>query len=424
MTRHRRDPAPLERIRPGLERIQAALSAAGNPEAGYPAIHVAGTNGKGSTSVFAASVCGSLPALRVGLYTSPHLLSPTERIRVDGEPIPAAALDALVERAAAPVDPTTWFERMTFAAFCWFRERKVDLAVLETGLGGRWDATNVCRPAVCAVTTIGIDHVEWLGPTIRGIAAEKAGILKPGVPVVLGRLGRAAGKVVRDRAREMGAPVWQLDRDFGVEPCGAGRFRLRLPGATVERFAPGLAGAHQLDNAAVGCAAAWRYAADRGIPADVFLPAARAGIAAARWPGRLSPLPGRGNRGAWADGAHNPAAARVLARELADPGLLGGRRPVVALWSMLADKHIGGFVRTLAPSIDRWVAYPLRHERAASVDRLAAACTRAGLEVEKAADFAAGWKVARAIAGEGGAVIVCGSLVAVADAYSERVGHI
>ena len=421
MIRHRRNPAPVERILPGLARIQAALAMTGSPEQAFPAIHVAGTNGKGSTSVFAASILGLIPGNRIGLYTSPHLLSPNERIRVDGAPIPAQILDTLLARAEGPL---SWFERMTWAAFRWFNSQKVTLAVLETGLGGRFDATNVCRPSVCAVTTIGIDHVEWLGGTIREIAGEKAGIFKPGVPVILGRLGKVARSVLLGRARDIGAPAWELGRDFGWETVPGGKLVIHLPGMAVGGVRLKVAGAFQNDNASVACAAAWRYASDSAIPLDVFTEAARKGLSDARWPGRLSPLPGRGNRGAWADGAHNIEAAQVLASEISRCGAFGGRKPVVAVWSMLADKNIGGFVRAMSPAIDRWVAYPLQHERAAAMPVLIAAARRNGATVECAEDFDGAWRQARKLAGPGGAVIVCGSLVAVADAYSERVGHI
>jgi dihydrofolate synthase/folylpolyglutamate synthase len=432
MSRHRRDPAPVERIVPGLDRIRAALALTGNPERAFRAIHVAGTNGKGSASVVAASILGRLLGGGVGLYTSPHLLSPSERIRIGGEPIPVPELESLSSRAAAlsaSVEsgtgaPLSWFETMTWAAFSWFGQNGVRLAVLETGLGGRWDATNVCLPSVCAVTSIGIDHVDWLGSTLRAIAAEKAGILKPGVPVVLGRLGAVPRSVIRSKARELGAPVWELGRDFYWEAGRAGTVRFMLPGVEIGGVRLKLKGTFQNDNAAVGCAAAWRHASGEGIPTGVFSTAAREGLSSARWPGRLSALPGRGNRGAWADGAHNPAAARTLALEIVRGEAFGGRKPVVAIWSMLADKNIAGFVRALSPAIDRWVAYPLRHERAASVEMLAAASKKAGVDLSVAPDFGSAWRCARAAAGPGGAVIVCGSLVAVADAYSERVGHI
>jgi dihydrofolate synthase/folylpolyglutamate synthase len=432
MTRHRRDPAPVERIVPGLERIRAALAKTGNPERSFAAVHVAGTNGKGATSAFAASVVSRLHPGPVGLYTSPHLLSPTERIRVDSEPIPARDLDSLLSRSEALSGrveretgaPLSWFEKMTWAAFRWFESRNVAVSILETGLGGRWDATNVCRPAVCAITTIGIDHVDWLGGTIRAIASEKAGILKPGVPVVTGRLGRVAGAVVRARAEALGSERWVLGADFGWEAGRPGTIDLRLPGVSVRGVRLATRGTFQNDNASVGAAAAWRYALGRGVSPGEFSAAAREGLSAARWPGRFSALPGRGNRGAWVDGAHNPEAARVLAGEIAASADFSRRRPVVAIWSMLADKNIGGFVRALSPVVDRWVAFPLVHERAASLPRLVLAARRAGVRVETAGDFGEAWRIAREIAGTGGTVIVCGSLVAVADAYSERVGHI
>ncbi len=421
-----------ERIRPGLERILLALELSGHPESFFRTVHVAGTNGKGSTACFAEAILRRVLPGPVGLYTSPHLVSPVERIRVSGAGIPEAALRRALARAAAlsrsvadaTGEPMSWFEEMTWAACAWFRSRGVPLVVMETGLGGRWDATTACPAEVAVVTNVGIDHTEWLGRSIREIASEKAGIFRPGVPAVIGRLKPAARRVAVRAASDAGCPVWEWGRDFSWSDAGRGRVDIRLPGLSVPGIRIGMAGAFQRDNATVACAAAWRSASGRGVGAGEFAAAAREGLADARWPGRLSRLPGPGNARVWVDGAHNPDAAIALSRELAAMKASGRANRIVALWSMLGDKDLPGFLRALAGAVDAWVAYELNHERAAPLARLLAACGRAGVPVRPAEGFAAAWKAARAEAGRRGIVIVCGSLMAAGDAYRTRVGEV
>jgi dihydrofolate synthase/folylpolyglutamate synthase len=425
-------PGVPEEIRPGLERILAALEMSGHPERAFRILHIAGTNGKGSTASFLEAILRRLPAGPVGMYTSPHLLSPEERIRIDGENIPRGSLRrslrraSALSRAMAPAcgGPLSYFEEMTWAACDWFRRGKARLVVMETGLGGRWDATNACLPEVSVITTVGIDHREWLGGTLREIAAEKAGIFRPGVPVVLGRLVPAARGVVVRKAGEKGAPVWEMGRHFRWEACGDGRVRIHLPGLEVPPSRPGMDGDFQRDNAAVACAAAWRWASARGTPAEDFRRAAGEGIARARWPGRFAPLPGRKNRGAWTDGAHNPQAAGALARELWKWKTGGRTGRIIAVWSMLRDKDLSGFLRELSGVVDGWVPYPMEHERAATPGELAAACGKRRLPARPAGGFREGWGIARRWAGAGGIVVVCGSLAAVGEAFRYRVGEL
>ncbi len=423
-----RMPRRPDEIRPGLERIHAAFAMTGHPERAFRTLHIAGTNGKGSTAAFSEAVLRRLAAGPVGMFTSPHLLSETERIRVDGGRIPEAvlrrglartlALSRRIEREGGY--PLSWFEELTWVACEWFRRRGVRIAVMETGLGGRWDATNACLPAASVITTVGIDHREWLGRTVREIASEKAGILKPGVPAVLGKMSSAARRVVLEKAAETGSPVWELGRDFGWSEGRDGRVRISLPGVTVPPVLLGLAGLFQRDNASVACAASWRVASSLGFEAGPFSRAAHDGLAAARWPGRFSPLPGRRNAGAWVDGAHNPQAARVLARELRDLRKRLKRIRVIALWSMLKDKDIAGFQRELDGSVDGWVVFPLSDERAAPPATLSAACRRGRRRFREAASFLDGWRIARRWTGSGGVVIVCGSLSAVGEAFRNR----
>ncbi|MGE5754049.1 MAG: bifunctional folylpolyglutamate synthase/dihydrofolate synthase, partial [Deltaproteobacteria bacterium] len=263
----RTGPGRPETVLPGLERILAAFEMSGHPERAFRILHIAGTNGKGSTAAFLESILRRLPAGPIGLYTSPHLMEPAERIRIDGRTIPPETLRRSLRRASefsrsitqAGGEPLSYFEEMTWAACDWFRRGKARLVVMEAGLGGRWDATNACVPEVSVVTTVAIDHREWLGETLREIAEEKAGIFRPGVPVLLGRLAGAARKVAFRRALENGSPVWESGRDFGWEDGGQGRIRIRLPGLSISAVRPGMAGDFQRDNAVLACAAAWRW---------------------------------------------------------------------------------------------------------------------------------------------------------------------
>ncbi len=309
-------------------------------------------------------------------------------------------------------------------AFDWFRRRAASLAVVETGLGGRWDATNVCVPEVSVITTVARDHVEWLGRTLPDIAFEKAGIVRHRTPVVAGDLGAAARRVVEAAARRGRSSIWEMGRDLRWEEDGRGRLSFHVPGVSVRGVRLRAPGIFQRHNALLACAAAWVVARDRDCTGRGFERAARGALSDAVWPGRFTRLPGRRNAGAWVDGAHNPSAARALAAELARLAGGGKARRTVAIWSMLADKDIRGFVRTIAPVLDGVVAYPLGDERGAALPALSAALAGAGVAGRKAETFPEAWETARRWAGRRGVTIVCGSLMVAADAYRFRVGSI
>ncbi len=420
-------PLGPETVRPGLSRILRALGRSGNPERAFRTIHIAGTNGKGSTAAFAEAVVRCLSDTPVGLYSSPHLVSPEERIRVDGRTIPGAALRAGFRAAEAigePEDPLTYFEKMTWVACDWFRRKKVSLAVMEAGLGGRWDATTACRPAVSVVTNVGYDHREWLGATLPRIASEKAGILKRGVPLVVGRLRPSARAVVLRCARAKRCSAWELGKEYDWTERRDGTIDLALPGIALDRLLVGMPGRFQRDNAAMALAATWRWAAERGISPVRFSGAAREAAASVRLPGRLARLPVGGGRLVWVDGGHNPDAAAALGRQLAEAPPWGRGRKVVALWSMLADKDAGGYLRGLSGALHGVVTFPLPHDRAAAVPELERQCRRAGIPCRSGADLLEAWRAARRWAGRGGVVLVCGSLVAAGEAYRLLAGGI
>ncbi|MCL2102688.1 MAG: Mur ligase family protein, partial [Syntrophorhabdaceae bacterium] len=324
-----------ERVRPGLVRIRLALDRSGRPEEAFRTIHIAGTNGKGSTACMTEAIIRPLAGCAVGLYTSPHLVSPEERIRINGEKIGRRSLARAflkAETLGEPGDPPTYFEKMTWAACDFFRRGGARLAVMETGLGGRWDATTACHSAVSVITTVGYDHMEWLGSTLGQIAAEKAGILKPGVPLVTGRLRPSARKVVKRRARELGCLSWELGRDFDWRLCPGGTMEVSLPGLRLKDLCVAMDGIFQRDNAAVALAASWMWSGGEGIRAASFAKSAANAVASVRVPGRLAKLSLRRKARCWVDGGHNPEAARALADTIAVSRPWGDAPRVVALW--------------------------------------------------------------------------------------------
>ena len=323
----RLDPASWSRIR--LERVERLLDRLGSPHRHGRAVHLAGTKGKGSVAAMTASIL-RVAGSQVGLYTSPHLISHRERIQVDGRPIPREALTRLVndrlrpavERylAEEPDQELTFFDLHTALAFCWFEESKVDWSVVEVGLGGRLDATNVLAPEVTAITTISYDHTALLGHTLAEIAAEKAGIIKPGVPVVLGPQPPEARQVLKQVAAERGAAV----RDGGGVTAVAGgvclgdeqtppaqRVLVDWPGVESAPARLPLLGQHQVENAGVARTIAELLSAT--VP-RLDQAAVSGGFADVRWPGRLQVL----GRRPWLilDGAHNLDSARRLLESL------------------------------------------------------------------------------------------------------------
>ena len=330
------DSRPVTAIRWGLDRIEALLAELGRPERRFDALHIAGTNGKGSTACFAASMLEA-GGTRTGLYTSPHLEDVRERFLIDGTRVEESALQVAAARVMGceAAEACTYFEAATALAFTCFAECGVEVAVVETGLGGRLDATNVLRPAATAITPISLDHTEWLGESTEAIAREKGGIFKPGAPACLGRIDPLPLAALERVARGVGAPVARLGREAEVSDVEvrAGETCFRYVSASRPdglRLATGLPGRHQADNAALALLLLDRS----GYPPEES--SARRGIAHARLPGRFEVRPpGGGRPGCVFDIAHNPAAIAVLCETLAELPLA---RPLVAVVGMLADK--------------------------------------------------------------------------------------
>jgi dihydrofolate synthase/folylpolyglutamate synthase len=403
-------------VKLGLDRMFAALALLGDPHLCAPVLHVAGTNGKGSTCAFAAAALQAA-RLRVGLYTSPHLVHFCERIRIDGAPISeeraAALLGAILQRVpwalaggpggASDGDGLTFFELATLMGFLAFAEAGVSAMVVEVGLGGRLDATNVVRPLACAIAPLGLEHQEYLGETLAAIAAEKAGIIKAGAPVATAAQPPEAGPVVEEAAARAGVALWRPGREYDFGGVPGGPMRYHGPRWSLE--APlALAGAHQRGNAALACALL-EAAAGRGLP--VGPREAARGLSQASWPGRLQRVSERPLL--LIDGAHNPHAARALVASL--PELLEGRA-LQLVFGTLADKDAEAMLRALLPLCSGVHLCPPASPRAASPQALAGLARKlaprtAVAEYQRAAEALA---AARADAGPGGAVLCCGSL--------------
>jgi len=406
-------------IRYDLETTRALLSELGLSSVAPPSVHLAGTSGKGSTSAIAESVLRAA-GLKTGLFTSPHLVRFEERIRVAGAEIPPAACRETLERVLAAdarqaarsgAREATFFELTTAAAWDWFTREGVDIAVNECGLGGRLDATNVLAPFACVVLPIALEHTEWLGDTIGKIAFEKAGIIAPGVPVVLSRQCAEADEVLLRVAEERRAPVFRAQETVPVEGLGVAprgqRVRFRLPGESPTEALLPLLGPFQLDNASAALAAA--HLALRALGKRLPPEAAAAGLEAVRWPGRCQWL--RREPDVLLDVGHTPDEAEALAGFLATAK---ENRKLLLVAGMLSDKNPRGYFSSLAPFADElWLLDLAREsERAMEPGRLAREAEAAGLSPARRLSFAEAADAAEAWAREtGGIALFAGSLV-------------
>jgi dihydrofolate synthase/folylpolyglutamate synthase len=413
----------LERRRDklGLDGTRALLASLGDPQARFASVHVAGTNGKGSTCAIIERVLRAA-GVRTGLFTSPHLVDFRERFRVNGRWADAAALSATLERLASSPEgrDRTFFEVATALGFDWFATQRAEWSVIETGLGGRLDTTNVLVPRVCALTSIGLDHAEMLGGTHEQIAAEKAGILKPGVPVVSGVDHDAAATVIARVAREVGAPL-HIARDLvDVQPGQYGPWGTRFsvtcePWGTFQ-LQTVLRGAHQRENARVALAVL-ALLARAGL--RVPLAAVRAGLAEVRWPGRLEPSPVV--RRLWWDGAHNLDGLRRMAHAWRDD--MGMEPPAAVVFAVARDKDARAMLQRLAAFAPeaRLVLTRTRSERSLAPEALAELAAAANIAHTTAPGVreALAPLLDHARDGRGrvsGRVLVCGSLFAVGEA--------
>ena len=400
----------------GLDRIEALLDDLGRPERTFDAFHIAGTNGKGSTAAFAADMLRAA-GRRTGLYTSPHLSNARERFVVDGAWVEERVLDEAAARIlASPASAAcTYFEVATALAFLCFAASGVEVAVVETGLGGRLDATNVLRPAGTAITPVGLDHTDILGASLAAIAAEKGGILKRGIPASVARMCGEALDALERIAAAAGAPVARLGEEAGVSDVRTGPAGTRFRYTSDARpdglaLVTGLPGPHQADNAALALLMLDRspYAPDAAC--------ARRGVAGARLPGRCEVWrEGPGGATLVFDIAHNPAAADALRHTLAAMSLA---RPHVAVVGMLADKDWRAVLSRLALDMDAIILTRSAVPRGRRWDPVAAG---AWLSRACEAVVEVRLEVARAVArghalADGGTLLVTGSAYTVGEA--------
>jgi dihydrofolate synthase/folylpolyglutamate synthase len=399
-------------IKLGLETMTALMGRLGMPQTRYRTLHIAGTNGKGSTAAMTAAVLQAA-GYRVGLYTSPHLVEFQERIRVNGEMITESQVARLTEQLQTLCQPDllpTFFEFTTAMALQHFADSAVEVAVLEVGLGGRFDATNMVTPMACAVTTISLDHQEYLGTTLSSIAFEKAGIFKQGVPVVLGRLEDDAWRTIEQVARKRQAPVFRLNEDFRTEGEWPAQFSYRGVGVQYDGLTCALEGRHQLDNAA--CALALLgAAAPQGIA--VTTEAVRQGLREVNWAGRLEVVDRRPT--ILLDGAHNPAAATVLAEYLTRSDRSHPSRPVVLVLGMMRDKDHRGFVEPLRGLVDEVVLTQADLPRSATAQELRASIEGLLPDPHVLPSLSEAMALARQLATPDGLVCVTGSLMLVGE---------
>ena len=401
-------------IKFGLENIGAIVDRLGHPERAYRTVHIAGTNGKGSV---AAMLDAALRAAgrRSARYTSPHLIDLRERFFIDGQAVSAEALDGAIGDLRRHIDALradgtlvvqpTFFEVTTAIAFELFRRAAVDIAVIEVGLGGRLDATNVVSPEVSVITSIAFDHEQYLGTTLQQIALEKAGIIKPGVPVVVGQLDRELDDVIEQAARERAAPVvraWDgVEIEYGVGVDGD-PIRLRTPTHDYGEVVLALRGTHQVGNAVV----AVRVLELLGVPPAAVVQ----GLTGVSWPGRLDVRRFADGREAILDAAHNPAGAVALASYLK---MRPGDRPPL-VFAAMRDKDIDAMLRALVPAVGALVLTRASTRRAADPVALAARARAMSPELPVLVEpsphdaLAAAWRLSRRI-------VVAGSIFLLGD---------
>jgi len=353
------DSLNINKMRFGLGAITSVLSRLGHPQKSFKAVTITGTNGKGSTAAMIAAMLHKA-GYCVGLYTSPHLIDVRERITVNGRKISRKDFDRIIVCVRKKVvQPLTYFEFITAVAFEYFKTRKADIAVLEVGLGGRLDATNVCRPLVSVITNIAFDHTAYLGRTLTSIAVEKAGIIKPHGLCVTGVAQKKILGLLQDICLQRGASLYRLNHDFRLARQKNGSLLYEGVYSDVKNLTVPLRGEHQLANAALALAAV-ETCARKGFP--VSETAVRAGLQNVRWEGRLEVL----HISPWVllDGAHNPAGIGALCRSLKKDFSF---RHLILIFGVLADKDYRKMLQKIVPLARVIILAPLKAQRAASV---------------------------------------------------------
>ena len=406
-------------IKLGLETVSALLSELDNPQRRFHALHVAGTNGKGSVAAMTASILQAA-GVRVGLYTSPHFLDFCERIKIQGIDVPhdrVVDLFARVQALPSFLVQPTFFEVATVMAFQYFAEEKVDIAVVEVGMGGRFDATNVCHSLGTIITNVSFDHEQYLGSSLPDIAFEKAGIIKRRVPVVVGPVERDVYTVLQERAQHKNAPLIAFGKEFLCMSHDAGSFDVTGTRAEYLNLRCSLEGRHQAVNAACSVVALESSVMPHLSISERVI---RRGLESVSWPGRLERLQRRPL--IFCDGAHNPAAAECLKIHL--QGLLderNGRRLIVVI-GMMQDKNLPAFLNALVPLADEVILTQIEHPRSAPVLALKRALPVVDVPVYERESPQTAIDLATRLAEEDDLVCVTGSLFLVGHVKSLMTG--
>jgi len=412
-------------IQLGLKRIEALLFQLDHPERKFRSIHVTGTNGKGSTTAFIASVLAAA-GIRSGMYISPHLVDYPERMKINAEEITQDQFAAIIndvrlaaERVQATgLESPTEFEVLTAAAFLWFARQQVEFVVVEVGLGGLLDSTNVIRPEIAVITNVTLDHTDRCGNTAEAIAEHKAGIIKRGIPVVTGAIGGALA-VIEQTAKAKGSVCHVLNRDFfvsgfGYEPSQQ-HFMLQIGTQKPEFYYSQILGRHQADNAALAICACKLL--KQGEP-RLTEQAVTAGIRQAFWPARFEIIPGKPTM--VLDGAHNPDGIRALRQTLDE---IYPDRDIVFQFGVLADKDYVQMMKLLFRAADRVVVVRPNSERAAETAEIAAKIRQYVAAVKVADNIVGGLQQARQWAGPAGIVCVAGSLYMIGEARQSALEY-
>lgn len=395
-------------IRPGLSRIRALMGRLGNPEQAFPAVLITGTNGKGSTAAFLESMLRAA-GYRTGRFTSPHLTHPRERVALDGLPLDADRFESLAREVREAMEGpgravrATFFEALTAIGFLAFARAPVDIGVIEVGMGGRWDSTNVCDPAVSILTNVSLDHTQWLGPTEGHIAREKLGVARRGRVLVTGIGEDLYREVARPAMGRLGVPVRRRGVDFDLVRKQDHQWDYHSPHRVIRGLSLSLAGPFQAANAAMAVAAAEALEPSGFLVGDA---AVRVGLGTAWWPGRFQRV--RERPVVVLDGCHNPAGAAALAEALAEAAL---PRPRVMVHGSRPEKDVSGVLRRIVPGMDAVIETSI--PGLADPEDLAAIArpfVHPGTPVEVIPDAREAVRRAMALVGPRGSVLVTGSL--------------
>ena len=405
----------------GLDSIAALCRELGEPQLRYKVVHIAGTNGKGSTAAMVEAI-GLAAGHRIGLYTSPHLVSITERVRVNGQEIAPedfarlanrvrTACEKLVDNKTLPALPT-YFEQVTAIGYLYFAEQKIDLAILEVGLGGRLDATNICAPTVCAITPVSLDHQEYLGHQLAQIAAEKAGIIKANIPVVVAPQPEEARQAIVARAAELSAPlifVEAPENKLFTDEAATGMFHFKYHTALTDYSVQlNLRGEHQTINARTAI-----HLAEQLRQQGLCMPksAIEAGLDHVNWVGRLEIIAVEG-RQVLLDGAHNLAGAKTLEEFLRT---YEANIPITMIFGAMSDKAIAGMAEMLFPFATILIATHINNPRSASPIVISDAATQLNIPSMQAESVTAAFREALQRTPSHGLICVCGSLYLIGE---------